>query len=111
MASARAGARTALLEAATELGGTGVHSPVGLVCTFFDRRGRFIDRGLHQEIAGYLYTPEVLTHMQSYDETGTACRLTPAHPRRESPHGAHLCTGHCRGNKRRCRAHRDHATR
>jgi flavin-dependent dehydrogenase len=31
--AARAGARVALLEAGAEIGGTGVHSPVGLVCT------------------------------------------------------------------------------
>lgn len=47
----------ALLEAAPEIGGTGVHSPVGLVCTWFDAAGRPINKGLYAEILPYLYAP------------------------------------------------------
>lgn len=49
IAAARAGASVLLLEAAPEIGGTGVHSPVGLICTFADRAGRIINDGLHRE--------------------------------------------------------------
>jgi len=55
VAAARGGCRVALLEAAPEIGGTGVHSPVGLVCTWFDAAGRPINKGLYAEILPYLY--------------------------------------------------------
>lgn len=57
VAAARTGCRVALLEAASEIGGTGVHSPVGLVCTWFDAGGRPINKGLYAEILPYLYEP------------------------------------------------------
>jgi len=49
--AARMGARVLLVEKATEIGGTGVHSPVGLVCKF-QRRDTLepINRGLHEEL-------------------------------------------------------------
>lgn len=49
--AARMGARVLLVEKAPEIGGTGVHSPVGLVCKF-QRRDTLepINRGLHQEL-------------------------------------------------------------
>jgi hypothetical protein len=50
LASARQGADTLLLERAEQLGGTGVHSPVGLVCQFFDRSGRAVNTGIHREL-------------------------------------------------------------
>lgn len=64
------GCRVALLEAAPQIGGTGVHSPVDLVCTWFDKSGRFINRGLYEEILPYLYNPESLKKsvIQTYDE-------------------------------------------
>lgn len=70
VSAARGGARVALLEAAPEIGGTGVHSPVGLVCTWFDRTGRFINKGIFEEILPYLYDRESLEKgvVQTYDE-------------------------------------------
>lgn len=58
VAAARGGCRVALLESAPEIGGTGVHSPVGLVCSWFDAAGRPINRGLYEEILPYLYAPD-----------------------------------------------------
>lgn len=58
VAAARGGSRVALLESAAEIGGTGVHSPVGLVCTWFDVTGRPINKGLYAEILPYLYAPD-----------------------------------------------------
>jgi hypothetical protein len=58
VAAARGGSRVALLEAAPEIGGTGVHSPVGLVCTWFDATGRPINKGLYEEILPELYAPD-----------------------------------------------------
>jgi hypothetical protein len=70
VSAARGGSRVALLEAASEIGGTGVHSPVGLVCTWFDRSGRFINRGLFEEMLPYLYVRESFEKgvVQTYDE-------------------------------------------
>jgi hypothetical protein len=70
VSAARGGARVALLEAAPEIGGTGVHSPVGLVCTWFDRSGRFINRGLFEEMLPHLYVRESFEKgvVQTYDE-------------------------------------------
>ncbi len=50
LAAARAGARTLLLEKHAEIGGTGVHSPVSLVCIFHGRDHRPINLGIHQEL-------------------------------------------------------------
>ncbi len=58
VAAARGGSRVALLEGTSEIGGTGVHSPVGLVCTWFDATGRPINKGLYAEILPYLYAPD-----------------------------------------------------
>lgn len=70
LAAARAGHRVVLLETASEIGGTGVHSPVGLVCTWFDRAGRFINRGLNEEFMPHIYNPESLAKgvIQTYHE-------------------------------------------
>ncbi len=58
VSAARAGCRVALLEAALEIGGTGVHSPVGLICSWFDASGRPINKGLYAEILPYLFDPD-----------------------------------------------------
>lgn len=55
VAAARAGAKVTLLEAAAEIGGTGVHSPLSLVCTFADASGRVINDGLHREFFPQAY--------------------------------------------------------
>jgi flavin-dependent dehydrogenase len=55
VAAARAGARVLLVEAEEEVGGTGVHSPVALVCTFRDHDDRPINAGLHREYFPMLY--------------------------------------------------------
>lgn len=85
LAAARGGARVALLEAAPEIGGTGVHSPVGLVCTWFDKAHRFINRGIFEEFLPYLYIPGLLEIgvVQTYDEQElqrTYRRLLEAEP-------------------------------
>lgn len=69
LAASRCGAATLLLESAPEVGGTGVHSPVGLVCTFFDKTGRPINRGIHEELFPELYEPDQWKLCQSYDES------------------------------------------
>lgn len=70
IAAARFGCRVALLESSAEIGGTGVHSPVGLVCTWFDKSGRYINRGVFEELLPYLYVPASLSRgvVQTYDE-------------------------------------------
>lgn len=50
LAAARGGARTLLIEQGAGLGGTGVFSPVGLVCQFYDRAGRAVNTGIHREL-------------------------------------------------------------
>ena len=54
LGAARAGARVLLIEAGETIGGTGVHSPVGLICNFRDSKLRPINAGVHCE-----YFPEV----------------------------------------------------
>lgn len=83
LAAARLQQRVLLLEAAPEIGGTGVHSPVALVCNYFDHSGRFINRGLHREYFPYLYEPGALDLCQTYDERElkeTYDRLVQAEP-------------------------------
>ena len=55
LAAARSGARTLLLEKAGEIGGTGVHSPVSLICKFHGRDHRPINIGLHRELFPHAY--------------------------------------------------------
>lgn len=57
LAAAREGAQVALLEGAPQIGGTGVHSPVGLICSWFDASGRAINRGIFAEIFPWLFEP------------------------------------------------------
>lgn len=77
LAAARAGASVTLLESMPQIGGTGVHSPVGLICTFADRSGRIINDGLHRE-----FFPQIATGrpsgFKSYDERELARRYQAA---------------------------------
>jgi len=68
LGAARSGADTLLLEKSSRVGGTGVHSPVGLVCTYCDANGRPINRGVHQEYVPYIYRPGGPRYCQTYDE-------------------------------------------
>lgn len=70
LAAARCGASVVLLEAAAEIGGTGVHSPVSLVCKFHGRDHRPINLGLHRELF-----PHVYVH-STWDRRPEALRLT-----------------------------------
>ena len=65
--SARTGAETLLLEKMAEIGGTGVHSPVALVCSFADRSGRYVIDGLHREFFPYCYQGDPFA-MYTYNE-------------------------------------------
>jgi hypothetical protein len=56
VAAARGGARVALIEKHAEIGGTGVHSPVSLVCNFHGNDHRPINIGIHQELFPEAYT-------------------------------------------------------
>jgi choline dehydrogenase-like flavoprotein len=68
IAAARQGARTLLVETGAEIGGTGVHSPLGLICQFWDRAGQPISRGLHREFFPVAYDRSVVPGtVLSYD--------------------------------------------
>lgn len=70
LAAARTGARTLLLEKADAIGGTGVHSPVSLICKFHGRDHRPINLGIHRELfpSAYLHS--------TWDRRPSALRLT-----------------------------------
>ena len=70
LAAARGGARTLLLEKHAEIGGTGVHSPVSLVCIFHGRDHRPINLGIHQELFPEAYA------LSTRDRRPTAVRPT-----------------------------------
>lgn len=55
LAAARCGARTLLLEKAARIGGTGVHSPVSLICKFHGSDHRPINIGIHRELFPHAY--------------------------------------------------------
>jgi choline dehydrogenase-like flavoprotein len=66
VSAARQGCRTLLIERMAEVGGTGVHSPVALICPYWDRSLRIINDGLHRE-----FFPQIVPvtgHCLSYDE-------------------------------------------
>lgn len=70
LAAARSGASCLLLEKAPAIGGTGVFSPVSLVCKFHGRDHRPINLGIHRELF-----PEAYLH-STWDFRPTALRLT-----------------------------------
>ncbi len=81
--AARQGARVLLVERAAQVGGTGIHAPVALVCKF-QRRDTYepINRGLHQEFFPQAYawrgefTDEDL--LPTYDHEDLARRYAAA---------------------------------
>jgi hypothetical protein len=70
VAAARAGARVALVEKHREIGGTGVHSPVSLVCNFHGWDHRPVNIGIHQELFPEAYA------LSTRDRRPTAVRPT-----------------------------------
>ncbi len=70
VAAARCGVRTVLLEKADVIGGTGVHSPVSLICKFHGSDHRAITLGIHRELF-----PEAYQH-STRDRRSSARRLT-----------------------------------
>lgn len=67
VSAARLGAKTLLVEQQAEIGGTGVHSPVGFICTFADTSNRHINKGILEECFPSIYNDN--PHLcQSYNE-------------------------------------------
>jgi hypothetical protein len=66
VAAARCGAKVALIEKHPEIGGTGVHSPVSLVCTFHGSDHRPVNIGLHQELFPESYACSTKDKRDSY---------------------------------------------
>ncbi len=96
--AARAGARVLLVEAAAEIGGTGVHSPVSLVCRFWDDDREPINRGLHAELFPDVY-PEnggaPWDRVPTYDEVELARRYRELLAAEPESRGAHECRRDC----------------
>ncbi|MGJ3242070.1 MAG: FAD-dependent oxidoreductase [Opitutales bacterium] len=68
LTAARGGAKTLLLEAGDEVGGTGVHARVGCCCSWFDKSGRYINDGVHREFFPQCYEPGATDRIATYDE-------------------------------------------
>ncbi|WP_409342519.1 FAD-dependent oxidoreductase [Paenibacillus sp. MBLB4367] len=66
LAAARMRAKVVLIEQMKEIGGTGVHSAVSLVCKFRDYSGRVINNGIHRELF-----PSAYRHTGIYGEEET----------------------------------------
>jgi hypothetical protein len=56
LAAARLRRSVLLVEEMKEIGGTGVHSAVSLICLFRDKDGRPINNGIHRELFPQAYT-------------------------------------------------------
>lgn len=55
LAAARQGAEVLVIERDSDIGGTGVHSPVGLICKFWDSNKRPVTMGIHKELFPQAY--------------------------------------------------------
>lgn len=66
LAAARTGAKVALIEKNQEIGGTGVHARVALVCTFHGADHRPVNAGLHQELFPEAYAMSTKDKRDSY---------------------------------------------
>lgn len=69
LSAARNGSRTLLIERESEIGGTGVHSPVSCICTFRAKHGTgfYIHKGVHRELFPEAYEPSS-REVHTYDE-------------------------------------------
>ena len=72
-AAARLGVRVLLVERDAAIGGTGVHSPVILVCFYRGADGTPVNIGLHRELLPQLYDRDCGT-LPTYDERDLARR-------------------------------------
>lgn len=70
VAAARSGSRVLLVEKRTEIGGTGVHSPVSLVCKFHAADHRPVNLGIHRELFFEIY------RYSTVDKRASSPRLT-----------------------------------
>lgn len=73
LAAARLRRSVLLVEGMKEIGGTGVHSAVSLICLFRDKEGRPINNGIHRELFPQAYTVgkglfDVEETVPTYDE-------------------------------------------
>jgi len=79
--AARQGARTLLIERMKDIGGTGVHSNVALICRYWDANGRVINDGFHRELFPTIVPCD--QQLRTYDPLKLADRyraLTRAEP-------------------------------
>ncbi|WP_240415356.1 FAD-dependent oxidoreductase [Paenibacillus periandrae] len=72
LAASRLNCKVLLIEKMSEIGGTGVHAAVALVCKFRDHDGRCVNTGIHKELFPQAYQNTGLTFneetVSSYDE-------------------------------------------
>ncbi|UKS28497.1 FAD-dependent oxidoreductase [Paenibacillus sp. HWE-109] len=72
LAASRLHSKVLLIEKMSEIGGTGVHAAIALVCKFRDHDGRCVNTGIHKELFPQAYQNTGLTFdeetVSSYDE-------------------------------------------